>query len=309
MHSPSVQAAPAAHRLILVLGMHRSGTSAFARALGVFGVGLGGSLLPAHPCNPKGFFEDEDVYAFNKALLAHLGRAWHAFPPPQATRLRALAAGPWGQDALALLREKMAGHALFGLKDPRISALLPFWRPVLAACDAAVHCVICLRHPDSVAHSLLRRDGMPPEHSHALWTAHTLGAIQGSSGLPRTCASYEALLREPETGIASLGQALGLAPDPQEQRRFIAEFLDSSLCHHTAASGPGPDAEATGAAGHWGALARDIHAVLRPEAGDAPDLDGPELTRHMGAWLARYRSQTPPPPFTPAATPATGARP
>ena len=303
MHSPSAQPAPAAHRLILVLGMHRSGTSAFARALSVFGVGLGGSLLPAHPCNPKGFFEDEDVYAFNKALLAHLGRAWHAFPPPEATQLRALAAGPWGQDALALLHEKMAGHGLFGLKDPRISALLPFWRPVLAASGAAVYCVICLRHPDSVAHSLLRRDAMPPEHSHALWAVHTLGAIQGSSGLPRTFASYEALLRNPETGIAGLGRALQLAPDPQERQRFIAEFLDSSLCHHTAA--PGSEA----AAGPWGALARNIHAVLCPPSGEMPAPDSPELTRHMGAWLAQRRGLPPPPPFTPAPTPpAAGQR-
>ena len=318
MHAPSAHPAPTAHRLILVLGMHRSGTSAFARALGVFGVGLGGSLLPAHPCNPKGFFEDEDVYAFNKALLAHLGRAWHSFPPPEAPQLRALAAGPWGRDALALLHEKMAGHGLFGLKDPRISALLPFWRPVLAASEAAVHCVICLRHPDSVAHSLSRRDGMPPEHSHALWAAHTLGAIQGSSGLPRTFASYEALLREPETGIADLGRALQLAPDQQERQRFITEFLDSSLCHHSAgpSTGPGtgpgsgPDSKMEAAAGPWGALARDIHEVLCPAAGKTPTPDSPELARHMGAWLARRRSLPPPPPFTPAPTPpAAGQRP
>ena len=175
----------------------------------------------------------------------------------------------------------MAGHGLFGLKDPRISALLPFWRPVLAASEAAVHCLICLRHPDSVAHSLSRRDGMPPEHSHALWAAHTLGAIQGSSGLSRTFASYEALLREPETGIADLGRTLQLAPDQQERQRFITDFLDSSLCHHTAGPGTGPASQAEAAAGPWGALARDIHEVLCPAAGKTPTPDSPELARHM----------------------------
>lgn len=301
MYSPSTRAASPAHRLILVLGMHRSGTSAFARALGVFGVELGGSLLPAHPCNPKGFFEDEDVYAFNKALLAFLGLTWHAFPPADAARLHAMAVGGWGRDALDLLREKMAGHRLFGLKDPRISALLPFWRPVLAASQVAVHCVICLRHPDSVAQSLLRRDGMAPEHSHALWAAHTLGAIQGSSGLPRTCAGYEALLRQPEDGLARLGKALDLAPDPEERQRFIADFLDSSLCHHSAAPGSGPDADT--AENSWRALARNIHATLCPATGEAPDLDSPELARHMGTWLAQSKRLAPPPDFMPVPSP------
>lgn len=155
-------------RLVLVLGMHRSGTSTLARGLRVLGVALGKNLLPAHPCNPKGFFEDAGFYAFNKALLAQLGLTWRSPEAPDAAALRRLAAGPPGVTALGLLREKSAGQAIPGLKDPRMSRLLPFWRPVLAASGLRAHCCIALRHPESVAHSLWQRDRLNAEHSHAL---------------------------------------------------------------------------------------------------------------------------------------------
>ena len=86
-------------RLVLVLGMHRSGTSTLARGLRVLGVALGKNLLPAHPCNPKGFFEDAGLYAFNKALLAQLGLTWRSPEAPDTAALRRPVrreSRPWG---------------------------------------------------------------------------------------------------------------------------------------------------------------------------------------------------------------------
>ena len=166
-------------RLVLVLGMHRSGTSALARGLRVLGIALGDDLLPAHPCNPKGFFEDAGLYAFNKALLTRLNLTWQSPEAPDAKVLHTLAAGPPGVAALDLLREKSAGQAVLGLKDPRMSRLLPFWRPVLTASGLRAHCVISLRHPDSVAHSLRQRDRLDPETGHMLWLAHMLDILEG----------------------------------------------------------------------------------------------------------------------------------
>lgn len=47
---------PETARLILVLGMHRSGTSAWARALRVLGVDLGARLLPPPVLQSQRFF-------------------------------------------------------------------------------------------------------------------------------------------------------------------------------------------------------------------------------------------------------------
>jgi hypothetical protein len=52
-------------KIIVVLGMHRSGTSALTRGLSTLGVGLGDTLHPAGSDNPTGFWEDRDIIAFN----------------------------------------------------------------------------------------------------------------------------------------------------------------------------------------------------------------------------------------------------
>ena len=59
-------------RLIVVLGMHRSGTSAITKSLELLGVGLGSELHPAGFDNPKGFWEDRDCLEINERLLKHL---------------------------------------------------------------------------------------------------------------------------------------------------------------------------------------------------------------------------------------------
>lgn len=279
-------------RLVLVLGMHRSGTSTLARGLRVLGVALGKNLLPAHPCNPKGFFEDAELYAFNKALLAQLGLTWRSPEAPDTAALRRLAAGPPGVTALSLLREKSAGQAIPGLKDPRMSRLLPFWRPVLAASGLRAHCCIALRHPESVAHSLWQRDRLDAEHSHALWLAYLLDALEGSAGLPRLLTDYGLLLHRPERQLQRLGHFLDLPLDPAELTLFADDFLDKTLCHHSPA--PANDAVRESPGGAWAALALRLYAALAPAAAASPEhqaLDEPRLGR-LVASLRREAAAT-----------------
>ena len=279
-------------RLVLVLGMHRRGTSTLARGLRVLGVALGKNLLPAHPCNPKGFFEDAGLYAFNKALLAQLGLTWRSPEAPDTAALRRLAAGPPGVTALSLLREKSAGQAIPGLKDPRMSRLLPFWRPVLAASGLRAHCCIALRHPESVAHSLWQRDRLDAEHSHALWLAYLLDALEGSTGLPRLLTDYGLLLHRPERQLQRLGHFLDLPLDPAELTLFADDFLDKTLCHHSPA--PANDAVRESPGGAWAALALRLYAALAPAAAASPEhqaLDEPRLGR-LVASLRREAAAT-----------------
>ena len=57
-------------RLIVILGMHRSGTSAITRGLQVMGVSLGNNLMPPmEDVNAKGFWEDIDLVALNVEIL------------------------------------------------------------------------------------------------------------------------------------------------------------------------------------------------------------------------------------------------
>ena len=73
---------PICQRLIVVLGMHRSGTSTMTRALQVMGVELGSRLMPAvEGVNDTGFWEDLDLNELNIEMLGALNREWHSLAP------------------------------------------------------------------------------------------------------------------------------------------------------------------------------------------------------------------------------------
>ena len=66
----------------LVLGMHRSGTSALARVLGLMGchVGSDDELAPGDRANPKGYWERKDVWALDERMLQDIGLNRSAVP-------------------------------------------------------------------------------------------------------------------------------------------------------------------------------------------------------------------------------------
>jgi hypothetical protein len=48
-------------RAIVVLGMHRNGTSVLTRALKTLGVFIGDNFLETRPDNPTGYWEDKTI--------------------------------------------------------------------------------------------------------------------------------------------------------------------------------------------------------------------------------------------------------
>lgn len=68
--------------MLLVLGAHRTGTSLTARLLECLGAQNSTTLFPADEFNPKGYFEDWNIYQFNELkLLPTLGVSWHSIGP------------------------------------------------------------------------------------------------------------------------------------------------------------------------------------------------------------------------------------
>ena len=59
-------------RAIIVLGMHRSGTSALMRVVNLLGVNIGNNLIAPASDNELGFWEHLDVYHANEKLLQDL---------------------------------------------------------------------------------------------------------------------------------------------------------------------------------------------------------------------------------------------
>jgi hypothetical protein len=219
--------------IVVVLGMHRSGTSAVARALKVLGIELGDRLLPAQGDNPSGFWEDGDIVSTNDQLLALVDERWDTLEPAIVSRVFAAVTPEGRRRARDLLSEKISAEAWLGLKDPRMSRLLPFWQEIFDGLQLDTSYVVVVRHPLSVANSLASRHGMPVAQSLLLWLLHTLEALLATSGQVRLVVDFDRLMERPQEQVMRIAAGLNLGHqlnvDALESYRH--DFLSEELRH------------------------------------------------------------------------------
>jgi len=219
-------------KLIVVLGMHRSGTSVITRGLQVMGVELGNRLMPsAEGNNAKGFWEDIHLNKLNIEILSAMDSSWCHLTPIEPSDLEALHKKGYFLRAAKLLRQKASNALLFGFKDPRVAKLLPFWSEVFSHCQFDVSYVITMRHPLSVVKSLAKRDGIEAEQSYLMWLGHVITGLTGSMGDKRVLVDYDCLMQSPERELSRIAKALELDVNSTELQFYINDFLDEELRH------------------------------------------------------------------------------
>ena len=226
--------------MVLVAGMHRSGTSALARVLALAGCDLPKTLIGPRPDNVTGFWESQALSDLNEEILVSSGsshldwrpfdRGWYASPAATGFRER----------ARETLRREFGDSRLFVLKDPRTCRLLPFWIDAAAAFGARLLVVSPIRNPLDVAASLAKRNQVDPFVAYLAWLRHVLDAEAGSRGLARCHVRYEQLLSAAPACVARIGRDLGVAwprRSTPEMESDIDAFLAPALRHHRSGDG------------------------------------------------------------------------
>jgi hypothetical protein len=220
------------NKLVVVLGMHRSGTSAITRGLQVMGVALGDRMMPPSPSvNAKGFWEDIDLNALNIELLKAVDSDWQRLTAIDPIDVGVLRKHGYFLRAVELLRTKIHDIPVFGFKDPRVAKLLPFWKEVFTHCQLDVNFVVAIRNPLSVVKSLAKRDGIEPIQSYLLWLGHVIASLTGSAGSKRVLVDYDRLMQSTDDELNRMAKYLGLEVDPVESEQYSTEFLDGELRH------------------------------------------------------------------------------
>lgn len=219
-------------RAVLVLGMHRSGTSMISKALMALGYCVGENLMPPSKDNQKGYWEDSDVVSCNDRILQRQSAAWDipfTLKAEQSVPSEGLA------EIKGLLREKFSAHSKVALKDPRMSLLGPLWLQAFQDLGYQVSVIVCLRHPGDVANSLLIRDGFEAAKSLVLWERYTLSALNVRANVV-ALVQYERMLSRPTEELVRIAKLIGdedELPDLQQGiDEFAREFVDKSLCHN-----------------------------------------------------------------------------
>lgn len=221
--------------VVVVLGMHRSGTSVITRGLEVLGVNLGGQLLPpVAGDNERGYWEDGDINALNIDLLNSFGQDWDTLASLAVEDfVHAPAMTGFKARAEALIRGKLSSTNCYGIKDPRLPRLLPFWKAVFDALSVQVGYVIAYRNPLSVARSLAARNGFSTDKSFFLWTEYMLQSLTHTATCRRVVVDYDRIMENPETQLGRIAERLGLLFPEKNQALtdYVSGFLDQSLRH------------------------------------------------------------------------------
>ena len=167
-----------ARTALLIIGMHRAGTSALARVCSLRGAQLPRHVLPPNAGNAGGYWEPEAVVALNTRILDAFDLTWD--DPFAVARLPPLQAIPaeFREQARELLLREFGDDALFVMKDPRCTLLQHFWIDVMRSMGIDARPVVIMRPWQDVVASLARRDATSPESAALLYVAYGLAAAQ-----------------------------------------------------------------------------------------------------------------------------------
>ncbi|TAK48592.1 MAG: glycosyltransferase [Xanthobacteraceae bacterium] len=223
---------PAASRTcLLVLGMHRSGTSALTRILSLLGAGLPKHVMGARPGNERGHWEPEKLVAIHDAMLAAARSRWDDWRAFDPARLDPATAARFRAEIVQLLLEEYGAAPLFILKDPRICRFAPFYTEILQDLGVESRFILPFRNPVAVVSSLDARNHMTPGFASLLWLRHVLDAETATRGKPRAFVSYEHLMEDWKSAVGGVVRTIGLdfPARPEDVPSEVEAFLTPAL--------------------------------------------------------------------------------
>ena len=225
---------------LVVLGMHRSGTSALTGVLSHLGCDLAKTLQPGDRNNPRGYFESVQFYTINDALMTSAASSWDDWNEINPAWYDSPRHDEFVAKAADVLTQEYGESGFFLMKDPRICRLLPIWQSALQKYKATPLYVTIHRHPNDVAKSLSMRDGWSLGRGLLVWLRNVLDAEAASRGGRRVFVRYESLLADWQTTVQQIadGLKIGWPVRLESASPAIATFLEPDLRRQRASDGP-----------------------------------------------------------------------
>lgn len=204
---------------IVILGCHRSGTSALSAVLASCGYQLpGGDVDTGRHENPEGYYENRVVVHANNRVLRVLGHRWDD-PVELDQQIDSDLAAYFRQDVFQIVQTYFSGSG-FVVKDPRMSTLWPLWlAPLQSLGSGSLTLLIAVRNPTRVAESLIRRHRREPKNcriatldqGYVFWTAQTLSALRAAMCENFMIIDSDAFVKDPLGLMFEMKSRLGLS--------------------------------------------------------------------------------------------------
>src|SRR5688572_13039616 len=218
---------------ILVVGMHRSGTSAVTRMVSLLGADLPRHVMPPRRGNEAGHWEPERIADLHDEIFESANTSLYDVAPFPRGWNESAAEPRFRRRMVSLVQEEYGDSPLFVLKDPRLSRLIPFWLTTFETLRIAPAFVLCVRNPLESARSLADRDGQSIQRALLMWLRYTLEAERETRAHPRVIVSYQQLLGDWESVATTIADALEISWPrlSNRSRAEIGRFIESSHRH------------------------------------------------------------------------------
>ncbi|WP_017931046.1 glycosyltransferase [Robiginitomaculum antarcticum] len=249
--------------IIVIIGMHRSGTSALTGVLTRLGASEPNNPLPANEFNSRGYGESRGVTQLNDRMLQSVGAGWTDLAEVTKEEERILKSENFAEEILNVIKDEYAADKIIALKDPRISRIANFWSDALKQNEAfAPKYLISLRHPNEVAKSLNHRDNMNLERGLALWLRYNLDAEFQTRREVRCFVRYESLLTDWEQEFSRIKKQVELRDFnvTKKTRERVDSFLSKDLKNHES------DIERSASATELVSLSEEVYEILSSAA-------------------------------------------
>lgn len=215
-------------RMTVVMGMHRSGTSALTGMLRHAGLTAPRDVLGASPANPLGYWESRSLVALTDQFLARINCTWSKlFLLPSRWHDREQTSC-WVADYLKCMVICFDGADHIVLKDPRLCLLFSALLPSFTSAGLRSDYLLILRSPIEVIGSLTAIHPVSAQDALCLWIASVLQSERITRYLPRQIFTFQYLLHAPDAVLASC-RAMWQTDVDLSLDRLAMNFVNRSL--------------------------------------------------------------------------------
>ncbi|MFN3878631.1 MAG: hypothetical protein ACK4MH_09665 [Brevundimonas sp.] len=216
---------------LVVLGMHRSGTSSVAGALAMLGAEPPKTLLAPSDDNPRGFWESWEIIQLNDRILQAGESWWNDWRRFDERKISEAARLAFHADIRATLTDEFGDADTIVIKDPRCCRLWSFWEPALEGAGYKALYILPIRSPVEVARSLDARNGFSIAEGLILWLRHVLEAERATRGKPRIISPWTTFMSDWRGEIARMENTLGWRSPPLDgaEAAAVDDFIHPDL--------------------------------------------------------------------------------
>ncbi|MEG3973335.1 sulfotransferase, partial [Microcoleus sp. herbarium8] len=207
--------------ILVIISMHRSGSSLTASLLQSAGLHIGRNLMEGDEKNVKGYYENLDFYDFHRTVLASQGVDENGWTLQEKIEVE----DRFLEEAKEIV-DKASVSGVWGWKEPRTTLFLEFWADLLPQANF----LLMYRSPWEVVESLYRQNhGLfktQPELAVKLWMHYNQKIINFYNHSSSRCllVNTKTLIQNPAASIEAINQKFKLHLAPPD-----AKIYDPSL--------------------------------------------------------------------------------